>query len=85
MITEKDEIKIGISKTKAVFLTLFITGLFFATIWGLTKILTMDSGFGKIYLMSLLSLMSTIFGLLTISAFKKLGDNSQGLIMRIKG
>nr|WP_320023173.1 STM3941 family protein [uncultured Draconibacterium sp.] len=85
METEKNDIRIGISKTKAVLLTIFIAGLFSLTIWAWIKVLTMDSGFDKNFLMTGLSLMSTTFGLLTLSALKKLSDNSQGLIINDKG
>ena len=85
MRPEKNEIKIGVSKTKSILLTLFVTGLFSTTVWAWTKVITMDSGFDKNFLMAGLSLLSITFGLSIISGVRKLIDNTQGLIINDKG
>ncbi len=81
MKTDKNEITIGVSKIKASIITLIVTGLFSITVWALTKILTMSSGFDKTFLMTGISLLTIVFGLSIISGFKKLIDSKQGLII----
>jgi hypothetical protein len=85
MKSDKDEITIGISKIKSSILVFIGTGLFSVSIWALTKILIMPSGFDKIFLITLISLLTIVFGLSCISGFKKFIDNKQGLIVNDKG
>jgi hypothetical protein len=82
---EKDEIIIRVSKTKAFLLTFIATGLFLVSIWSLTKIAILPSGFDKNFLLTGISLLIFVFGLSIFSGLKKLIDSKQGLIIRDTG
>ncbi len=82
---EKGEIIIRVSKTKAFLLTFIATGLFLVSIWALTKIAILPSGFDKIFLLTGISLLIIVFGLSIFSGLKKLIDTKQGLIIRDAG
>ncbi len=85
MEIEKDEIVIGVSKTKASLLTFIAIGLFLVSIWALTKFAILPSGFDKIFLLTGISLLIIVFGLSSFSGLKKLTDKKQGLIIRDSG
>ncbi|HDK42728.1 MAG TPA: hypothetical protein ENG87_05070 [Candidatus Pacearchaeota archaeon] len=82
---EKDEIIIRVSKTRAALLTFIATGLFLVSIWALTKIAILPSGFDKVFLLTVISLLIIVFGLSIFSGLKKLIDSKQGLIIRDSG
>lgn len=85
MIVDKDEIVIGISKIKSFVMTFIAFGLFSVAVWAMTKILGMPTGFDKTFLLTGISLLTTVFGLSIISGIRKLFLNNQGLIINDKG
>mgnify|MGYP001431576117 CR=1 FL=1 len=85
MRVDKDEIVIGISKIKSFVMTFIAFGLFSVAMWAMTRILGMPTGFNKTFLLTGISLLTTVFGLSIISGIRKLLLNNQGLIINDKG
>jgi len=85
MRIDKEEIVIGISIIKSFIMTFIAVGLFSVAVWAMTKILGMPTGFDKIFLLTGISILTTVFGLSIISGTRKLLINNQGLIINDKG
>ena len=86
MHKDKDDIKIGISKTKAILQIIIVIGLLGVTIWFLTdKVILLPPAFNKTFLLVCCSLLILTFGLGTISGFRKIINLDTGLIINKNG
>jgi hypothetical protein len=81
----RKEIKIGVSKRKALFQILIVVGLLTISVWGLTKTIVMPTGFDRSFLLTGISFLTIVFGLSCISGFRKIMDNELGLIINDSG
>ncbi|MEL7589418.1 MAG: STM3941 family protein [Prolixibacteraceae bacterium] len=85
MESRKDEINIGVSKRKALLLTLVGVGLFSISVWAFTKVVILLSGFDRTFLMAGISLLMITFGFSSVCGLKKLITNKHGLIISDQG
>jgi hypothetical protein len=79
------EIKIEISKTKAILQTTIVIGLLGVTLWFLTKVILLNSASNKTFLLICCSLLIITFGLSCISGIRKLINYKQGIVINNKG
>jgi hypothetical protein len=86
MNKDKDEIRIGISKSKA-FLQMFIViGLLGLTTWFLTmKVMLMPPTFNKTFLLICCSSFILVFSLSTISGIRNVFNIGTGLVINTNG
>jgi len=84
MKQNNEEIKIGISKVKSVFLLLFAFVIFFGASWFWFKAIHL-SGFSRTFLIICTSLLILVSGSGIISGLSRLFDSSPGLILNEKG
>ncbi len=86
MYKDKDTIKIGISKTKAILQIIIVIGLLGVTTWFLTdKVLLLPPAFNKTFLLICCSLLILTFGLRTISGIRKIINLETGVIINKNG
>ncbi len=86
MQKDKNDIKIGISKTKAILQIIIVIGLLGVTTWFLTdKVISLPPDFNKTFLIVCCSLLIFTFGLGTISGLRKIFNLDAGLIINKNG
>lgn len=83
-MVNKDEITIGINRVKSVLMTLIAFVIFSVTVWFITEILEMPSGFDKIFLLTGTSLLAINFAWSIVTGIKILLSN-RGLIINDEG
>jgi len=86
MQRDKGDIKIGISKNKAILQIIIVLGLLGLTIWFLTDtVILLPPTFNKTFLLVCCSLLILVFGLATISGIRKIINIGTGLIINNGG
>ncbi len=81
MKENNDEIKIEISKTKAIIQITIVIGLLGVTLWFLTKVIMLNPAFNKTFLLICCSFLIITFGLSCISGIRKLINYRQGIVI----
>ena len=77
----KDEIRIKVSKIKALSLTVIAFGFFMVCVWAFFKVDMLPDGFNRNFLMVCIFLLIFSSGLGCLSGLTKLIDNKLGLII----
>ena len=82
---DKGEIRIKVSKTKAIIMTLIAVGLLSICLWAMLKVVVLPDDFNRTFLIIGISTLTIASGQACISALKKLVDRNQGLILNDTG
>jgi hypothetical protein len=85
MTENNDEIKIEISKTKAILQTSIVIGLLIVTLWFLTKIMMLNPAFNRSFLFICCSFLIFTFVLFSISGIRRIINYRQGIVINNKG
>ena len=84
MKQNNEEIKIGISKTKSIFMTLFALVILSGAVWFWIKAIQI-SGFNRAFLLVLTSLLIVVFGIALFIGIGRLFDTKSSLILNENG
>ena len=85
MVINNDEIKINISKIKAIIWTSIALGFLSGLVWAILKVWILPSGFNKTFLLTGLTLLIITCGFACFSGLIKLIDNKSGLAIDKNG
>jgi hypothetical protein len=81
MKIDKGEIRIKVSKTKAIILTVIAFGLLSICLWAMLKVVALPDGFNRIFLIICISTLIIASGQACLSSLNKLVNRNQGLIL----
>ena len=84
MKQHNEEIKIGISKTKSVFMILYALVIVSGSIWFWIKAIHI-TGFNRTFLIVMTSLLIIVFGMFLFIGLARLFDTKSGLILKKNG